>query len=151
MRGLGEPGLVKGEAVPGLACHGDDGVPGLLKRGVRLGELRVHHNGHPPRPQPGDQRERLGRTRGREDFVTAPAVTPGHRRARGNGVGIGSRGADGVVQRTVEPGGPVPGEDVYREVEVPLPRFRIAVVAQRITDGGLRLAVGSRTAQDLHA
>ena len=79
--------------------------PACSERGVRLGELRVHDDRAPPRPQPGDQRERLGGAGGRQHLV-------GRRGRAGAAIAasaaVGGRVAADVVearaQRGVEPG-----------------------------------------------
>ncbi len=134
---VGVPGnrvRVERESALGRAVHGRDRVSGLLQRGVRLGELRVHHHRPPPRAHPCEQGERLGRPRRRQHFVDGSAVPPSDRLARGCRIGVGAHTVEAVVQGAVEPRGARAGVDVDGEVEETGTGLLVAVVPQRFRD-----------------
>ena len=87
-----------------------DRVAGLLERGVRLGELRVHDDRAAPRPEPGDERERLGRAGGRQHLVARGrpwrAATAASRRV---GAGVGGRRPVEAVAQGARPARPAAG------------------------------------------
>jgi hypothetical protein len=126
-----DQGGVEPEAVLLAQQHPLDRVPGIAQRGLRLGELRVHHDRAPRTAQRlGDQHEALGGTRG-EQHLARTAAVPGRD-------GIGRFRPIGVRGQPVQRRGDRPGEPsghrlpphVYGEVDKPGSHLRVAVVVK---------------------
>ena len=77
--------------------------PAVQQRGLRFGELRMHHHRLPRSQRPGQQGERLRAAGGEQHLLDRSLVPPGHRGDRGGRSRIAAQGPGGRVDRLGEP------------------------------------------------
>jgi hypothetical protein len=114
----GHPGRVESEVLGRVEQHPLHGVAGGPQRGLRLGELRVHH--HRPAgvaQRPGEQHEALGRAGGEEYLFRGSPVPVSDGGPGRAGVRVRGQPAQGGDHRIGQPVGHRGAADVDRQVD----------------------------------
>ena len=122
---------VEPEAV-GLAQQDPvDPVPGVAQRGLRLGELRMHHH-RPARPAQGlgEQHEGLGGAGGEQHLGRIAAVPGGDRGGRRGRVRVRREVGQRLRDRAGQPGRQRLPAHVDGEIDQPVADLGVAVVAK---------------------
>ena len=141
---------IQGKTVLLVQDQASHDMPACPQGGLRLGELRVHHQRFAPASRPGDQREGLRCAVRDQQAGRRGSVQPGQCAHRGGDVRISGHVIERALELTAQPRRRPGHSDVHREIDQTGLDLAIAVMTE-VDRGHPRAPIRPRRFQNTRA